>query len=104
MAPPELCSVQPMQLYMSALATPLGTFLTDVPPQYTGSFSWQSNLGMCVCKMMCRNIPFFLSAGPKEKGGRKPTREEPLLCLVAGLMYRVDAQYMSFLLLYSWGN
>lgn len=71
MAPPELCNVQPMQLYMSALATPLGTFLTDVPPQYTGSFSWQSNLGMYVCKMMCRNIPFFPSDAPERERREK---------------------------------
>lgn len=71
MAPPELCSVQPVQLYMSALATSLGTFLTDEPPQYTGSFSWQRNMGICVCKMMRSNIPFFPSDVPERERRKK---------------------------------
>lgn len=51
----------------------------------------------CVCARRCAGTSHsFPLMCQMEKGGRKPTCEEPLLCLVAGLMYQVDAQYMSF--------
>lgn len=104
MAPPEFCSVLRVQLYMSALATPLGTFLTDVPPQYTGSFSWQSILGMCVCKMMCRNIPFVPSDVPD--GERRKKTNMRGTSTLSGCWTDVPGGCSIYviLLLYSWGN
>lgn len=78
--------------------------LQRCPPQYTGSFSWQSNLGMCVCKTMCRNIPFVPSDVPD--GERRKKTNMRGTSALSGCWTDVPGGCSIYviLLLYSWGS
>lgn len=80
MAPPEFCSVLRVQLYMSALATsgnlPYRRALS-ILGHFLGRAFWE-----CVCKMMCRNIPFVPSDARRRKEEETNMRGTLRICLV----------------------